>query len=73
MSSGKAIQTLRILKGKSQEQLGVLLGIGQQAVSKFENLESVDKKRVEKIVVALKSSRNEVEIIQKLLLPPRKN
>jgi transcriptional regulator with XRE-family HTH domain len=70
MCSGKTIQTLRNLKNKSQREVADRLCITQQAYSKLEQQDSIDSKRLESILSALKSSRRELESVKKFLSPP---
>ena len=50
---GKKIERVRRLRGMTQTELGQLLGITKQAVSKMEQTEKIDDERLEKIASAL--------------------
>lgn len=50
---GKKIERVRRLRGMTQTELGELLGITKQAVSKMEQTEKIDDERLEKIASAL--------------------
>ena len=50
---GRKIERVRRLRGMSQTELGELLGITKQAVSKMEQNENIDDERLEKIASAL--------------------
>lgn len=50
---GRKIERVRRLRGMSQNELGELLGITKQAVSKMEQNENIDDERLEKIATAL--------------------
>ncbi len=67
MSTGKTLQSLRKLKGKSQREIADKLDITQQAYSKLERREWIDIERTENILQALKSSRKELEEIKKII------
>ena len=71
MDSGETLKMLRMLRHISQTQLGDELGISQQAVSKMESHEWIDKKKMEKILSLLNCSKEELEEIKKII--SRKN
>ena len=50
---GKKIERERRLRGMTQTELGQLLGITKQAVSKMEQTEKIDDERLEKTASAL--------------------
>lgn len=50
---GRKIERVRKLRGLSQAELGELLGITKQAVSKMEQSENIEDERLEKIATAL--------------------
>lgn len=50
---GRKIERVRRLRGMSQSELGEVLGITKQAVSKMEQTEKFDTKRVKSIAEAL--------------------
>ncbi|MBI2729874.1 MAG: helix-turn-helix transcriptional regulator [Sphingobacteriales bacterium] len=70
MINGNALSKLRQLKGIKQQQLAKKIGISQQALSKLEQREKINKEKFEAILAALKISAVEWEQIQKLLPPP---
>jgi transcriptional regulator with XRE-family HTH domain len=67
MQSGKSLLLLRKLKGLSQQEVADRLAITQQAYSKIEKKEWIDYEKVDVILTALKSSREELESIKKLI------
>ena len=50
---GRKIEKVRHLRGLTQAELGDLLGITKQAVSKMEQTEKLDDTRLEKVATAL--------------------
>lgn len=50
---GRKIERVRRLRGMSQAELGQLLGITKQAVSKIEQNETIDDERLDQIASAL--------------------
>lgn len=50
---GRKIERVRRLRGMSQTELGQLLGITKQAVSKIEQNETIDDERLDQIASAL--------------------
>lgn len=67
MQSGKSLLLLRKLRGLSQQEVADRLAITQQAYSKIEKKEWIDYEKVDAILTALKSSREELESIKKLI------
>ena len=63
---GKKIERLRRLRGMTQTELGQLLGITKQAVSKMEQTEKIDDERLEKIASASSSEQGFHGIWEKL-------
>lgn len=53
MTDGVRIQLARTMRGKSQEDLGNLLNVSKQLISKLEQKEKVDDKRMAEIAEAL--------------------
>lgn len=53
MNIGQKIARLREIRGIKQADLARRLGVTQQALSKMENAESMDDKRLEKVAAAL--------------------
>jgi transcriptional regulator with XRE-family HTH domain len=70
MCSGRTLKKLRLLKNFTQQQIAARLGISQQAYSKLEKQNSVDRERLEKILSLLKSSYKELEDIKNFTPPP---
>jgi transcriptional regulator with XRE-family HTH domain len=66
MQSGKSLLLLRKLKGLSQQEVADRLSISQQAYSKIEKKEWIEYEKMEAILKALKSSREELQSIKKL-------
>ncbi|GEP91717.1 DNA-binding transcriptional regulator, XRE family [Chitinophaga terrae (ex Kim and Jung 2007)] len=56
MNIGQKIARLREIRGIKQADLARRLGVTQQALSKMENAESMDDKRLEKVAAALEVS-----------------
>jgi transcriptional regulator with XRE-family HTH domain len=56
MNIGQKIARLREIRGIKQADLARRLGVTQQALSKMENAESMDDKRLEKVASALEVS-----------------
>ena len=56
MNIGQKIARLREIRGIKQADLARRLGVTQQALSKMENAESLDDKRLEKVATALEVS-----------------
>jgi transcriptional regulator with XRE-family HTH domain len=56
MNIGQKIARLREIRGIKQADLARRLGVTQQALSKMENAESMDEKRLEKVAAALEVS-----------------
>lgn len=50
---GRRVERVRRLRGMTQTELGDLLGITKQAVSKMEQAEKIDDERLDKIASAL--------------------
>lgn len=50
---GRKVEKVRRLRGMTQTELGDLLGITKQAVSKMEQAEKIDDERLDKIASAL--------------------
>ncbi len=66
MCTGKTLQALRKVKGKSQQELAETRDITQQAISKLEKQKWVDRENVECYLKALKSSWKELEAVEKI-------
>ena len=66
MNSGETLKVLRLLRGITQKQLSDQLNISQQAVSKMESHQWIDKKKMEKILSVLNCSKEELEDIRKI-------
>jgi transcriptional regulator with XRE-family HTH domain len=64
MYSGRVIRALRQFKGYTQHEMAACLGITQQAYSRIENKEWVDKKRIEQILELLNCSKEEIHVIE---------
>ena len=65
-NTGKIIKTLRRVKGHSQLQVAKALRITQQAYSKIEKQKSIEGRKLDRILLALKSSRKELDMIRKI-------
>ena len=57
---GRKIERVRRLRGMTQAELGDLLGITKQAVSKIEQTEKFDDERLGEIASALRSEERRV-------------
>jgi transcriptional regulator with XRE-family HTH domain len=66
INTGKTIKLLRKMKGVTQEEVAKALALTQQAYSKIEKQPWIENQRIESILVALKSSRKELETIKKV-------
>lgn len=53
MTDGVRIQLARTMRGKSQEELGSLINVSKQLISKLEKKEKVDDKKMAEIADAL--------------------
>lgn len=58
---GKKIERVRRLRGMTQTELGQLLGITKQAVSKMEQTEKIDDERLEKNSLCIRSYYRRIE------------
>jgi len=67
MQPGKSLLLLRKLKGLSQQEVADKLFISQQAYSKIEKKEWIEYEKMDAILAALKSSREELESLKKLV------
>lgn len=50
---GKKIERIRLLRGMTQADLGELLGVSKQAISKMEQTEKIDNSRLRDVASAL--------------------
>jgi transcriptional regulator with XRE-family HTH domain len=67
MESGKFIRQVRQLKGLKQETVARRLGITQQAYSKIENANQIEKNTEKKILSAMQISEAEITKIKLII------
>lgn len=72
MLTGNTITRLRQIKGLKQKHLAKKIGVTQQALSKMEKKENIEKEKFEEVLTALRISTEEWKQIEKLLPPPIK-
>ncbi|MBI3717855.1 MAG: helix-turn-helix transcriptional regulator [Sphingobacteriales bacterium] len=70
MINGTTLSKLRQLKGIKQQQLAKKNGISQQALSKLEQKEKIDERKLHDVLTALKVSNSEWEQLRKIITPP---
>jgi transcriptional regulator with XRE-family HTH domain len=70
MIAGNALSKLRQIKGLKQKHLAQKMGVTQQALSKLEQKEMIDKEKFEEVLAALRISMEEWKQLEKLLPPP---
>ncbi|HKP31645.1 MAG TPA: helix-turn-helix transcriptional regulator [Chitinophagaceae bacterium] len=66
MMNGKILYILRCIKGMKQSEVARKLKISQQAYSKLERAEILQDDRLDNILAALKSSREELSEIKRI-------
>lgn len=66
MINGKILYILRCIKGMKQSEVARKLKISQQAYSKLERAELLHDDRLDNILAALRSSREEVAEIKRI-------
>jgi len=72
MNCGKTLMLLRKLKNTTQEQLAKKMNATQQYVSELERQNHFNGEKLNKILRALNSSKEEWELLKKIT-PPNKN
>ena len=70
---GEIITFIRSLRKYSQTGAGKNMGISQQGFSKWEKISIIPEDKKHSILIALKSSPQEFEIVKNLMYPPPKN
>lgn len=66
MVTGETIRLLRNWKQLKQQTVAERLGISQPAYSKIERSETVSKENIERLLPALRSTREEMKACEKL-------
>lgn len=70
MHCGKALMLLRKFKNKSQQWLADKLNTTQQYISELEKMEHINGEKLEAILKALNTNRDEWDRFKKSLPPP---
>ena len=70
MHLGKALMLFRIFKSKTQQDIANKLNTTQQYISELEKQEHINGEKMNKILTALNSNKDEWEKFKKLLPPP---
>jgi len=73
MITGETLKVLRNIKGIKQETMAKSLGITQPAYCKLELSNHINEDKLQKILVILNCTENEVEKIIKFLPPSKMN
>ena len=66
MNSGTTLKMLRTLKGFTQQQVADKLTISQQAYSKMERQQWIENKIIDKVLLLMNYSKQEMEEIRRI-------